>query len=57
MSLSEEVGKIDPESIAWSFWIGRYEQASRIEMDVEHNVGLFLIFILYQPILAYMVNT
>ena len=56
MSLSEDVGKIYPKSIAWSFWVGRYEQASRIEMDVEHNMGLILIFILYQPILAYLVN-
>ena len=57
MSLSEDVGKIDPKIIAWSFSVGRYEQASGIKMDVEHNMGLILIFILYQPILAYLANT
>ena len=54
LSLSENVSKIDPKYIAWSLWVRRYEQASRIEMGVEHNIGLILIFILYQPILVYV---
>ena len=43
LSLFDDVNKIDPKYVARSLWAGNYEQVPRIEMDVQHDMGLNLI--------------